>query len=464
MNNTMQQLQQKDAYKLLHYGSIAFARAEQQGIRVDTSYLNQKQKELTDDIEKVENKLKNTKFWREWREARNGQEPNYNSNPQLKYFLYQVKGYEPFKTTATGAGSTDEESLKQLGIKELDYILRIRKLKKIRDTYLNGLLVETVRGYIHPFQNLHTVRTFRSSSSLFNFHNLPKRDDEAMRAVRSAIYPRPGHRFLEVDFGALEVAISACIHQDPTMLSYLREGGDMHKDVAEQIFMMNIDKSTEYGNYLRKATKNSFTFPQFYGDYYKNNASSICKWTGLPYKKFRKGKGTKLEDKYLSDHFIENGIKSYDDLVEHMRNIEDDFWNNRFPVYQKWKDEIWEFYKENGYITSPTGFVFKGVMRKNDVNNYPVQASAFHCLLWSFIQSDWKIKNEGWRSKLVNQVHDSMLIDNHPDEFDDMIDVVKQITTVDLSNNWGWIITPLTVGFEAGEVDESWADIKEIDV
>jgi DNA polymerase-1 len=466
MNNIMQQLQQKDAYKLLHYGSIAFARAEQQGIRVDVDYLNQKQKELTDDIKKVENKLQNTKFWQEWREARNGQEPNYNSNPQLKYFLYQVKGYEPFKTTVTGAGSTDEESLKQLGIKELDYILRIRKLKKIQNTYIQGLLNEEVHGYVHPFYNLHTARSFRSSSSFPNAQNIPSRDKEASDIVRGGMFPRPGHQLIEADFKSLEVSIAACYTQDRNLLAYLKEGGDMHKDVGKQIFLMDeIDSDSDWGDIIRKATKNGFVFPQFYGDYYKNNAQGICQWVGLPQSGFKKSSGIELWDEtHIGHHLRENGIKKYDDLVEHIRKIEEDFWTNRFPDYAQWKEDIWEFYKENGYIDMYTGFRCGGAMRKNEVTNIGIQGSAFHCLLWSFIMVDWEFRKNEWKSRLIGQIHDSMIIDTHPDEFYDVIELVRRVTTVDLPNEWKWIIVPLFVEFETAKVDEPWSKTKKLAV
>lgn len=462
----MQQFRQKDAFKLLLEGSKAFARAEQQGIRVDTDYLKQKQQELTDQIEKVENKLYKTKFWQEWKQARNGNTPNYQSNPQLKYFLYEVRGYKPFKTTKTGAGSTDEESLKQLGIKELDYILRIRKLKKIRDTYVQGLLNEEVHGYIHPFYDLHTVRSFRSSSSFPNAHNIPSRDKEASDIVRGGMFPRLGHQLIEADFKSLEVSIAACYTKDKNLLAYLKEGGDMHRDVAKQIFLIDeINSDTDWGDTLRKATKNGFVFPQFYGDYYKNNAQNICQWVGLPQSGFRKSSGIELwGGLHIGEHFREKGIKKYDDLVEHIRKIEEDFWSNRFSDYAQWKDDIWEFYKKNGYIDMYTGFRCSGAMRKNEVTNIGIQGSAFHCLLWSFIMIDWELRKDNWKSKLIGQIHDSMIIDTHPDEFDGVTKLVNRVTTVDLPNEWSWIIVPLSVEFKATDIDEPWSKAKKVAV
>ena len=62
-------------------------------------------------------------------------------------------------------------------------------------------------------------------------------------------------------------------------------------------------------------------------------------------------------------------------------------------------------------------------MGKNDVSNYPVQGSAFHCLLWPFIELDKISLKEKWDSRLIGQIHDAMLYDMNPDEREDVIAV-----------------------------------------
>ena len=60
-----------------------------------------------------------------------------------------------------------------------------------------------------------------------------------MKTTRKALYPRPGHQLLEVDYSGLEVRIAACYHKDPVMLKYINTGYDMHADMAAQIFMID---------------------------------------------------------------------------------------------------------------------------------------------------------------------------------------------------------------------------------
>ena len=95
---------------------------------------------------------------------------------------------EPIKTTEGGdQGSTDEETLRRLDVPGLDLILSIRKLTKIKTTYLGAFAREQYNGFIHPSFNLHNVRTYRSSSDGPNFQNIPKRDKEAMNICSRVI-------------------------------------------------------------------------------------------------------------------------------------------------------------------------------------------------------------------------------------------------------------------------------------
>jgi len=454
-----------EAYRLFHKGIEAFALAERQGIRIDVDYYEQKIEKLQKRIERLEKKFYNTNFFKHWQHTTKSK-VNINSDTQLRRYLYGVKKIEPIYATESGEGSTDEKALKQLQIPEIDDLLRIRKLKKIKSTYLEGFLRESVNGYIHPSFDLHWVRTYRGSSRNPNFQNIPKRDKEAMQICRKGLYPRPGHRLLEIDFSKLEVSIAACYHKDPMMLKYLTsDSSDMHGDMAQQIFKIKkLDKSKPSHNTLRAAAKNGFVFPQFYGDYYGNNALSLaCDWGKLPNGRWKGGQGIELENNHLSDHLIKHGIKSIKSFIEFMKEVEKDFWYNRFPTYQEWKEKWWKYYQKNGYIDMLTGFRCKGVMSRNDCINYPVQGAAFHCLLWSFIKLTEIMVEEKWETKLIGQIHDAIVFDAHPDELDYILKVVKKVTTQELPEQWKWIIVPLSVDADIGEIDGSWAEMKNLD-
>ena len=454
------------AYDLMHNGTLALAKAERQGMCFDEKYALKQKKLLTKKINNLEKEFKSSEFFRRWQRSVKS-EVNIYSNTQLGTFLYNVEKIKPAsKTKKSDKGSTTEDALASLGIPELDILLKIRKLKKLRDTYLESFIRENNDGVIHPVFNLNFVVTYRSSASDPNFQNIPKREKEAMTITRNCLIPRKGHQLMEVDFGQLEVRIAACYHNDPTMLKYLRDPTtDMHRDIAMQVFKLSkYDKANSTHSTLRKAAKNGFVFPQFYGDYFKPCAINMGhKWCRLPNGKWKKGQGPELKPGYhLSDHMISKGIRSMDDFISHIKTIEAHFWNKRFPVYKEWKTKHWELYQKNGFVDLLTGFRCRGVMSENDAINYPIQGAAFHCLLWSYIRIDSILEQKKLKSKLIGQIHDAIVLDVHPDEVVQVMTICKQVMTVDLPNTWKWINVPMEVEFDLGEVDVSWASLKTV--
>ena len=449
-----------EAYNLLHNGTLALARAERQGMRVDMEYIKKHKAIISKEINDLDYEFKQTNFFEQW-DASTPKDININSSVQLRDFLYTVQGRKPPKFTDKGFGSVDEESLAALNISELDALLRMRKLKKLRDTYLDQYSREQVNGVIHPFYNLNLVKTYRSSCDRPNLQNVPKREEEAMKLIRGALYPREGHQLLEVDYSGLEVRISACYHKDPKMISYIKNPKtDMHRDMMEEIFMLKYDGSDEQ-EYLRAATKNGFVFPQFYGDYYINCANYMAvKWGHLPNGVFKDDTGVHVDagGTTLGRHLRSKGIKSIKTFENHLEEIQNAFWDERFPVYALWKKKWWTLYKRRGYVDMFTGFRCQGLMSRNDATNYPIQGAAFHCLLWSFIELERILRHRGFKTKLIIQIHDAILLDVHPDELGEVADIVHAVTTEQLPKAWSWIIVPLEVKAELCPVDGSWAE------
>jgi DNA polymerase-1 len=428
------------------------------GMRVDTLYVKKQKAIISKQIRDLEFEFRQSNFFEQWDNS-TSKDININSSIQLRDFLYGVQGRKPPKLTKKEFGSVDEEALHALNIEELNTLLHIRKLKKIRDTYLDQYSREQVDGVVHPFYNLNLVRTFRSSCDRPNLQNVPKRDEETMKLVRGALFPRPGHQLLEVDYSGLEVRIGACYHKDPKMISYVKnKNTDMHRDMMEEIFKLKYDGSDEH-EYLRAATKNGFVFPQFYGDYYVNNARDMAvKWGELPNGVWKDHHGVSIGVRSLGAHLRANGIKSIKTFENHLQKIQDDFWTERFPIYDRWKRKWWTLYKRRGYIDMLTGFRCKGLMSRNDATNYPIQGSAFHCLLWSFIRLDEILRHRGFDTKLIGQIHDAILFDVHPDELEEVAEIIYAVTTEQLPKAWQWIIVPLDVKAELCPVDGSWAN------
>ena len=447
------------AYTLFHEGILALARAEQAGIRVDNSYVSEQFGLIQQRIKDAESLFIDTNFYKHWNHVQKGK-VNINSDYQLRSFIYGTKKIKPTKLTPSGQGAVDEETLLKLGIPELEQIIEMRRLKKMSD-YLDNFSREAIDGYLHPNFSLHNVVSFRSASQNPNFQNIPIRDEEAMKIVRGALFPRPGHLLLEADFKGIEVAVAGCYTKDQQLIHDITRG-DLHGDMAKQIFILDTldTKNNKAHDTLRKATKNGFVFPQFYGDYYVDCTKILCDWVKLPEGKWTTAMGIPLDTPSftISDHLISKGINSYKSFENHLKTVEDDFWGNRFMEYNEWKKRWWTLYQKYGYIDSLTGFRYNGVMDMKNCINYPIQGSAFHCLLWTFIEVDKVMREENWDSRLIGQIHDSLIMDVHPDELDHVTKTIQNITTVRLPDTWKWIIVPLEIEISTCPVDGSWAE------
>lgn len=458
-----------DAYQLLHEGGLALSRCEQHGMRVNEKYIVKQQKKVNQKIKKLESEFKDTPFYRRWRKSVKLGDINIYSDDQLRDFVYNVEGHKVEKRTDKGNPSIDAEALQSLNEPDLVPYLKIAKLKPLIDTFLSSLLRESVNGIVHPFFHLHLPISYRGSSSDPNFQNFPKRDEQQMNVIRGAIFPSKGNQLLELDYSQLEVRIAATYHRDPRMRKEIETGHDFHKDLAEEIFMIKYDKTNKQHKVLRAAAKNGFVFPAFYGDYHVGFANSLSsvKWANLPkHNKWSKKDGIEFGKKNIAAHLIKNGIDHLglptkdsraSGFTKHLQDIENNFWQNRYTIYAKWKDDWYADYLEKGYFYNKTGFTFQGVMNKKDCINYPVQSSAFHILLWSLKELSKALRVEKMRTKIIGQIHDAIVFDIYPPELDKVIKIAKCIMIHDVKQHWNWIDIPLEIEAELCPINAAWS-------
>jgi len=442
--------------ELLLRGSLALSKVEEVGIQLDMDFVRTQYKRTGKKIQWLEERFSETPVGKAWKE-RFGTKTKFGSDEQLSEVLFKVLRHIPAKVTEHNRPSVDKESLMRIGIKEINEIfLPMRALKKVRNTYLAQFLRESdASGRIHPTFSLHVVRTYRSSSEGPNFQNNPVRDPELKKIVRKCFLPSKGNRLLEVDYSGIEVKISACYHKDPSMLEYLHDKSkDMHRDSAMDCYLLPAEEVTKM---IRYCGKNKFVFPQFYGDYYKNCARNL--WDAIDQYELHTASGIPLRK-----HLASKKILSYQDFEEWIRKVEERFWWEKFREYSEWKDRWWNTYVARGFFDTLTGFRCRGVMKRNEVINYPVQGAAFHCLLWSLIMIDRWIEERRLKSRIVGQIHDSILFDVVPEEFDELLENVNKIMTKQLKKVWKWIIVPLEIEAEACEVDQPWYYKKEVPI
>jgi DNA polymerase-1 len=453
------------AYRLLHEGTLALAEVESNGLRIDTNYLERAIKHTSNVIDGINEKLKKDKIYKKWKRTYRDR-INLGSREQLGRVLFEVMKLDCPSVTKTGRYQCTESVLESIDIPFVQRFIRVEKLKKARSTYLKGILRETCDdGFLRPFFSLNLVRSYRSQSDHPNFQNIPIRNPVIAKLIRRAFIARKGYQLVEVDYGGAEICNAACYHHDPRMIKYIKNPKlDLHRDMAAICYML---KRKEVDKLVRYCGKNMFVFPQFYGDFYIHCARSM--WEAIGRMKLK----NKVTGESLKKHLRRKGItelgecdyeKEPEDgtFEDHIRDVEDDFWNDRFPVYNKWKKKWYEAYIDRGWFDTLTGFRIEGIYKRNDVINYPPQGSAFHWLLWSLIRIQKLLHKYNMRSLIVGQIHDSIVADVFRKELRNFLEICKQVMTVDIKKHWDWIIVPLTVEAEVAPVNGNWYEKKEV--
>lgn len=461
----------KEAYRLLHEGSIALAQVEANGVRVDVPYVHATIQSNEARVVKLQKRMEDSKVMRVWRKTFKDR-TNTNSNEQLGKILFDVLGYDCPEKTDTGRHKTDEKTLATVDIPFVRKLLRIKKIQK-GNQFLKGMAKEVCGKLLHPVFSLNTTITYRSSSDSPNFQNLPVRDAKQADMVRRAIIARKGRQLVEIDYKGVEIAIAACYHQDPRMVEYISDKSkDMHRDIAEKLYCL---PRAEISDNIRHAAKNKFVFPEFYGSYWLECSGDL--WGAIDptsgYARRMVGEGTAkdptggLVRKVLAKHGIRElgnqdrkGKPKPGSFEEHVQKAEAWFWGpEQFHVYAQWKKDWFAAYQKQGWFLTKTGFICQGFMRKNEVINYPVQGSAFHCLLWSLTELVIRhLRKRKLRTLIVGQIHDSLLMDVPEEEVEEILALCYRVMVVLLKRAWGWINVPLEIDASVSPPGGSWVD------
>jgi len=445
------------AYNLFHEGSLAFLDSEITGIRTSMAYFTEVQKGMEDECKVAKENIMNSHYAKLW-EKETGVKLNPTSPDQLKKLLFNTLGVKPLKYTAKKNPSLDkadiDELAKTVSQKSLRTFLKnitiLRTSTKTESTYVRGLMKEIYDDTIHPFFHLDSVRSYRSSSQNPNFQNIPVRNERMMLLVRNGIFPHPGQQLLEVDFGMHEVRVAACFTQDPELIHYCEDPtSDMHRDQTERIFLLQKDRINKP---IRNLVKGGFVFAQFYGSWYAPCAENLWKWSD----------DLTLEDGMpIHTHLKSKGISTLDDFSLHVRAEEDHFWK-KFSVYTQWKEKWVNKYYETGKVLLKHGFRRQGFLDRNQILNTAIQGTAFHLLLWSFIELMKIARKEDWKSRIIAQIHDCILFSVAPSELQHVSKLTHYITTAAIKKPHPWLNVPLDVEYELSGIDQPWAAKEKI--
>jgi DNA polymerase-1 len=202
---------------------------EQRGVLIDVNVLRLQSQQLGKRMLELQQEA--------WKVA--GREFNLDSPKQLQAILFDELGLRAKLKTPTGQPSTNEEALEAIADDHAlpRLILDYRGLAKLRSTYTDKLagIVNPHTGRVHTSYHQGAVATGRISSSDPNLQNIPVRTEEGRR-IRQAFIAPPGWLVMAADYSQIELRIMAHLSGDEGLVRAFREGGDVHRATAAEVF------------------------------------------------------------------------------------------------------------------------------------------------------------------------------------------------------------------------------------
>ena len=384
---------------------------EIEGINLNTDFLKELSIHLTDDI----NRLEKTIF------EQAGEEFNIASPKQLGIVLFEnMKLVDKPKKTKTGQYSTAEDVLSNLSKDHtiIANVLEYRQFKKLQSTYVDALPneINPTTGRVHTAYAQAVAATGRLSSTNPNLQNIPIRTERG-KQVRKAFIPRDqNHVLLAADYSQIELRIIAALSEEETMIEAFKNGEDIHASTAAKVFNVPLSEVT------REQRSNAKTVN--FGIIYGVSAFGLSNQTDL----------TRKESKELIDLYYET-----------------------YPKLKNYMSAQVDFARDHGYVETvlqrrrylkdinSRNAIVRGAAERNAVNA-PIQGSAADIIKIAMINIFKRFEKEGFKSKMLLQVHDELVFDAHKDE----LEIIKPIIKYEMEHAFEMIV-PLDVEMGIGE-------------
>lgn len=355
------------------------ARIERTGTLVDAKLLGIQSQELGDTM---------TRLQREAYELA-GEEFNLSSPKQLSVILYEKHNLPIISKTAKGQPSTAESVLAELaeqGYALPKVIMQYRTVSKLKSTYTDRLpeQINPATGRIHTSYHQAVTATGRLSSSDPNLQNIPVRSAEGRR-IRQAFVAPPEHKILAADYSQIELRIMAHLAQDEGLLQAFRDGLDVHRATASEVFGTPLDEVTSEQRRSAKAIN--------FGLIYGMSAFGLAKQIGVD---------RKQSQAYIDRYF------------------------SRYPGVLRYMEDTRTQAAEQGYVETLFGrrLYLPEIHSKNQAMrkaaertaiNAPMQGTAADIIKRAMIEVDHWLNESGLDARVVMQVHDELVLEVHQD-------------------------------------------------
>lgn len=362
---------------------------EKYGIKVDKAALLAYQKRLGESLDGMEEEIY----------ALAGEKFNINSPKQLGVILFEKLGLKGGKKTKTGY-STAADVLEKLRTAHpvVERILHYRQLAKLKSTYADGLLavMDAETEKIYSTFNQTITATGRISSTEPNLQNIPVRL-ELGRELRKIFIPESAEFcFLDADYSQIELRVLAHISGDESLIAAFKSNQDIHRMTASQVFHVPFDEVTP----LQRSNAKAVNFGIIYG----KGAFSLGQDLGI---------SRKEAEEYINAYFARYPkIKTFmEDTIKNgaKHGYVSTLWNRRrnMPELQS-----------SNFMQRAAG--------ERAAMNMPIQGTAADIIKLAMIKVHRALQEGGYRSRLILQVHDELLIEAYKEEKEAVAKILKE--------------------------------------
>lgn len=362
---------------------------EKYGIKVDKAALLAYQKRLGESLDGMEEEIY----------ALAGEKFNINSPKQLGVILFERLGLKGGKKTKTGY-STAADVLEKLRTAHpvVERILHYRQLAKLKSTYADGLLavMDAETEKIYSTFNQTITATGRISSTEPNLQNIPVRL-ELGRELRKIFIPESAEFcFLDADYSQIELRVLAHISGDESLIAAFKSNQDIHRMTASQVFHVPFDEVTP----LQRSNAKAVNFGIIYG----KGAFSLGQDLGI---------SRKEAEEYINAYFA------------------------RYPKIKTFMEDTIKNGTKNGYVSTlwnrrrnmpelqSSNFMQRAAGERAAMN-MPIQGTAADIIKLAMIKVHRALQEGGYRSRLILQVHDELLIEAYKEEKEAVAKILKE--------------------------------------
>ncbi len=363
---------------------------EQIGVALDVDYLKELSRELYQRVREVETAISEVV----------GHSFNLASTQQLASVLFGELKLSPTRKTKTGY-STDADVLEELRGTHpvVELILEHRQLTKLKSTYVDALplLVNPRTNRVHTSFNQTVASTGRLSSSDPNLQNIPIRTEMGRRVRRAFVAGSDGWMLISADYSQIELRVLAHMTGDPALVEAFQRGEDIHAATAALVYGIPISDVTSTERRIAKTVN--------FGVLYGMSDYGLARDTGL--------------SRQDSAAFIKSYFERYGSVSEFFDRVKQDA-------------------AGKGYVSTLLGrrryipeirTTHRGLKQQAErmAINMPIQGTAADIIKIAMINLRHRIREKGWKARMILQVHDELLFECPREEMEQLAAEVKRI-------------------------------------